>query len=1233
MNEKIAGILLDALSKIMHNIKNDFQWKKMFVDSKKFFTENPDTLSSFESDLYNVFSNNNLFVLAEELKNENGYSFYVLLHKKLAKLMNDYEIPEEEAEAYIYYFTNELISKLEKEYPIQGIEAFLGGWKAENEKHYNTINAKLDLILNKLSNFENKNKAIFTIDDINKQLSEESIYEKMSLDFFKLDDEQFEAELNKNINKESIFVVGKSREETLYRVLNELKHKYSERLVFVVKSEECWNELVNNDISGYILIPFFYCDAIKSIPNNTNIFIYGEDEPCYRNDKLTLRNRLRYSLADSLNKIGIEYNEANVLLENTHGLYVPLKKRLFNGAIYDKPDWINSHSSVVMSALLCGKWADSDGDKVIFEELACKKYDECMHELDSFLYKENPFIVINKGYSEVSRQLASVEDAWEELDVYINDEMWNRFIVLFHTVLIESEPVFNYPMDKHFEASLFAAKSEWSPMLKSGMIRTLIMHAYYRNHEEKQKQIDHIVNKVLDEITNKSKWAYISQYLPDLCEASPIAVLTKLEKEIKNPTGMFELFTEDNGDIITSRHYYSGIILAIGQLLQQKKYYSRALEVLWNIDDYISQKGKNDQTKNLLESIYCAWINVSLLVGENKIESARNAIKKYKNAWNIIVLELPNKFGSMCSPLNVPKYRKVDEMEEECSREMVNHTYIEYLNMCIETAGINVERWVELLEYLKSYPKDIQENTLNKLVQLCSSITDEAKFCIKNHIREFIYRNRYFKGSEWTLPEEVLVKYEDALNEISFFIEEYDYAYIFYPEYDYPLLNPCTFNKEEKNVYARYINGNLRERDIESKLYEFKKKNLSLEKLIESSVKIEHNVIGDVLAQFYSNKSFDKNIFSLLVKNVENSDYAYSYVRYLDRNGSINLIDIIAYTKEITNNNVLLAKLISLEVLESNSDALVFKENEEIKKIYWSSYCKINISESATEDICLLALEECFKYGALYTYVGLLSDVKDIISVEEFYKNALAIRYIKDNKLGSLGDHYFKEILSVLHEKYLDNENKCEELASLELYFRNVLDWEHMKCLQRLMKRKPEYYAQLVKIVFKSESTEEINEEKKQMASELYGMFEKALFCPAELDGKVEYDRLKNWFDNFKELLVNQKQYFLFDFFIGRLFAYSPLGQDGYSPCESVRAIIEDCGTEKMKNSYVIAEQNKRGVYNFSAGKSELELSERYRINAEYLASKYPHTADIYYTLSDSYKRQAKHEREHAEND
>lgn len=164
-----------------------------------------------------------------------------------------------------------------------------------------------------------------------------------------------------------------------------------------------------------------------------------------------------------------------------------------------------------MAALLCGKWTDSEGDKLIFEELAGKTYSECKSELENYLHIENPYVVINSSYTRTENmQLASVEDAWEELDIYITKDLWDKFVELFFEVLIVSEPIFKYPFEKHFEASVCVEKPDWSPILKKGMIRTLIMRAYYRNHEENQKQIDDVVQKVLDKITSKEGWGYIS---------------------------------------------------------------------------------------------------------------------------------------------------------------------------------------------------------------------------------------------------------------------------------------------------------------------------------------------------------------------------------------------------------------------------------------------------------------------------------------------------------------------------------------------------------------------------------------------------------------------------------------------------------------------------------------------------------------------------------------------------
>ena len=79
--------------------------------------------------------------------------------------------------------------------------------------------------------------------------------------------------------------------------------------------------------------------------------------------------------------------------------------------------------------------------------------------------------------------------------------------------------------------------------------------------------------------------------------------------------------------------------------------------------------------------------------------------------------------------------------------------------------------------------------------------------------------------------------------------------------------------------------------------------------------------------------------------------------------------------------------------------------------------------------------------------------------------------------------------------------------------------------------------------------------------------------------------------------------------------------------------IIEEYYTDSLKTAYVVAEENKRGVHTVDAGKSELILYQRYQKNAEALQERYPYTADIYFAISDNYKRKAEYERKRAEDE
>ena len=86
-------------------------------------------VTRFESDLYLVFSEDNLKTLAKKLKDKSGYEFPELLHEELYDLMIRYEIPVMQAETYIHHFMKVIINYLEENDPDRALELYLGDLK------------------------------------------------------------------------------------------------------------------------------------------------------------------------------------------------------------------------------------------------------------------------------------------------------------------------------------------------------------------------------------------------------------------------------------------------------------------------------------------------------------------------------------------------------------------------------------------------------------------------------------------------------------------------------------------------------------------------------------------------------------------------------------------------------------------------------------------------------------------------------------------------------------------------------------------------------------------------------------------------------------------------------------------------------------------------------------------------------------------------------------------------
>ena len=141
-----------------------------------------------------------------------------------------------------------------------------------------------------------------------------------------------------------------------------------------------------------------------------------------------------------------------------------------------------------------------------------------------------------------------------------------------------------------------------------------------------------------------------------------------------------------------------------------------------------------------------------------------------------------------------------------------------------------------------------------------------------------------------------------------------------------------------------------------------------------------------------------------------------------------------------------------------------------------------------------------------------------------------------------------------------------------------------------------------------------------------------AHFCPAENNGTVDSNDLDNWLSGLIDLLKKNHQENLFGFLVGRLFAFSPQGKDGYYPCEAVREAIEKYADDSLATEYRVTLFNERGVFTPTEGRAEKAIAEKHRSTADYFKINYPKTAEIYYGMYRHYMAEAEEERNRAEN-
>lgn len=1225
---KLADLVISSASSCINKKVSVMKWRQLLVNTGKFFCDHEKNADQIFDDLATALSEKNIAKLATELASDSGYEVGEKLYNYLVSLLRAYEIPEDIVLAYASGLTGAIIDDIRNMFPEQYDRYFLNDWRAEGTAYFQQSIEKLEKISTALASIQQHRIKVYSANDFDLTLKRKTSNPRIGVDFFEIDDDDFKAAFSEKIHESKVCVRGRFVEETIYCILNELWRIRDARPAFIVQSEEDWENLRSLHETGNIYIPNFYADEITPIENNTNIFIYTDDIPAFSNEIIDLRPRTYATIAKCLVRAGMESNEADEFVAETHGLYVAMKKKLFNGQILKKPKWVsNLDSRVKKTCLLLGQWTECDGDIAVVENLSGMKYADFIDQLMPFAKGEDPLIHIVTRRGAKSYYLASAENTWEYEQVSVSDAIWKTFVDLFYEVLNEHEKMFTYAPEERILAQYAGETLFWSATIRKGMLRTLLIKAGYKQHEECQVCLDEIVGNIMSHIDTPEKWKYISEFFIELCEISPRVIIKRLFAELEHSTGLMDLFEKQDPDFIMGKNFYYNILFGVEEFLLQTEFAMEAYVWLLKLDDK-NIEYKSNCPADALNKALCTWHSFSVFrTSAEKVRIAEIAFEHSRNAWDIVYKNLPGNHQTIIGSLHAPKYRSCVQNIDTTYDELYSST-TGYISVLLKHMEFMPDRWMKLIDYSENVGYDTRNRIIDAFMYESLQMTDLEKIQVKDSIRRFIYKHRYFASASWAITEEEVLIYEQLLDKIQVSKPEYEFLYLFDPKNETPLLHPVPFEVDDR----RALNKEEKTKLLEAKVTEFKEKHYDLLLLSELCASFENSPLGRVLAKYWDGETFDSRVFTTLVEAQESGKMAIDYYYYGFSSQASELFDTVmdiataqgAQTDFITS-------IYRVEASCAVSLPRIAEAEDAVKREFWKNGF-VHVNYDVT-----WCIEECRRYGTLNSYLYFLYDAyhNKKISIEELFQYFGEIDQMKPDQYGGELRYCLEELLEPLQEAYIQDPSKYIRIAGIEILFFPYLEWDKMRCFKKAINQDPTFLSDLIEIVFTKDHGDraEQSETEKVRISNLYRLYQKIEFCPTDRDGLIKEDELEAWIKRFKECLEANDQTALFGMIVGRLFTYAPVGDDGHRPCEAVRKMIEKYADQSMQREYAVTIFNRRGVHSPTAGNAEKKIAQSFKDNADYLAlNGYPKTAEIYYSLARTYNSESTREREEAEN-
>ena len=704
-------------------------------------------------------------------------------------------------------------------------------------------------------------------------------------------------------------------------------------------------------------------------------------------------------------------------------------------------------------------------------------------------------------------------------------------------------------------------------------LEMLMYYSYIDNYA--RIKVSAFVKELFDECSISNVFSMLSSFFSLLAEAAPTVVSNYLFAQINIESSFTNKMMESNN----YNSSYCRILEALEKLTlieETKLQACDTLAILAQRD--IKYKISNSPEKSLSGAL-CLWYTDGVLSIDEKKRLLFKYLKSNPQYFSYFAVKLiGTKCISHCGELRYGKAKDNPITIKEYF-DTIDLIIEEIIDIAIKTKDIKLIQQI-VMEYVHIYVERL-ESIADKLIY---AEFDENELNMFNIYLLNLISNikKYGKCKAWKESKAYLPAlyklYENSKSSDIFMQNEC----FFKKYYSCPIIDETFEENSDENTQHDW-------KEEERKRFEFRKekyiylksqygKDLN-NKIIKILPNDEYNW-GNFLAKV-SEKSEFNEIF----------DELFALKKFNILTGFINNVDseqII--TKLNTMRGDSLLKILS--IIE-RKDIYEILDDEEKKNAYWKFKEMWEYDNNTFNSLLKFNPQGLLRY--YHNEKVNLNNYDNVVNLLDI---------IADDDINQINIYFIQELLEQCESIFYSDKLA---MISLKLYQKNILEvFNSSICLYWFYNP-----AELLEIV--------INEEQE--------------FSHLNIDVKYNYELPKQAYEDevkfeffmnyFIEAAVQTKNDFIFGF-VGQLLGRSIIGKDGIFPHETIRKFIEKNDSPILRNGFLVAKFNTRGMRTILDGSPEKEIAQNYRNDAKKIQIDYPITAELLNNIAESYDKEAR---------